>query len=422
MNYYTGIGNAQNQERATSLFYSVGQWYHYVVTYDGTNSTLYVNGENIFTTTSINAPDTWSPLAIGAGKWSSTGGIRWFHGNEDEVAVYTNVLTPNRISAHYNAGIDPADYGAYQTNVLADQPLLYYRMDCAGYTNTPVSECPMAVNFGSAPVNGAYLSGIVPGGVGGPPNVALGTNSVAAPINGLISCVDAGNDPTFNPTGTQSFTAMTWFKTYPSDGRVQAIMSHGANWALLLDGTTGDIIWTNGAGSVTSTTILNDGNWHFVAAVYDGSYNYLYVDGQLNNSASASGSIASDTNDDVFLGGNAAYTQVGGTQLYFAGALAQAAFYTNALGATQIQQIYSAAVPVTLNTNPTNIVFSMTGNQLTLSWPSDHTGWTLQVQTNSLSVGISTNWFDVKGSTNVDQMIIPINLTNGSVFYRLVYP
>src|SRR5262249_3266545 len=34
------------------------------------------------------------------------------------------------------------------------------------------------------------------------------------------------------------------------------------------------------------------------------------------------------------------------------------------------------------NTTPTNIVMSVSGNQLTLQWPSDHTGWTLQSQTN----------------------------------------
>jgi fibronectin-binding autotransporter adhesin len=77
---------------------------------------------------------------------------------------------------------------------------------------------------------------------------------------------------------------------------------------------------------------------------------------------------------------------------------------------------------LTVNPNPTNIVFSLSGNQLTLSWPADHTGWELEIQTNSLSVGISTNWVPYPSSTSVDSVAIPINLTNGSVFYRLVYP
>ncbi|MGH7952926.1 MAG: LamG domain-containing protein [Limisphaerales bacterium] len=75
-----------------------------------------------------------------------------------------------------------------------------------------------------------------------------------------------------------------------------------------------------------------------------------------------------------------------------------------------------------INPNPTNIVFSVTGNQMTLNWPVDHTGWTLQAQTNALSIGISTNWVDVAGSTSTNELVIPINLTNGSVFYRLILP
>ncbi len=76
---------------------------------------------------------------------------------------------------------------------------------------------------------------------------------------------------------------------------------------------------------------------------------------------------------------------------------------------------------VLVNTNPTNIVSSVAGGNLTLSWPSDHTGWQLQAQTNILSVGLSTNWVNVSGTTGTNLVVIPLNLTNGSVFYRLVY-
>jgi len=75
-----------------------------------------------------------------------------------------------------------------------------------------------------------------------------------------------------------------------------------------------------------------------------------------------------------------------------------------------------------VNTNSTNIVYGVTNNTLTLSWPADHTGWRLQVQTNSLSVGISTNWATVPGSTTTNSVPVPIVTTNGSVFYRLIYP
>ncbi len=75
-------------------------------------------------------------------------------------------------------------------------------------------------------------------------------------------------------------------------------------------------------------------------------------------------------------------------------------------------------------TNSTNIVSEVVGGgtQLHLSWPLDHTGWTLQAQTNSLNVGISNNWFPVDGSTTTNEVFLPINATNGAVFYRLYLP
>ena len=73
-------------------------------------------------------------------------------------------------------------------------------------------------------------------------------------------------------------------------------------------------------------------------------------------------------------------------------------------------------------TNPTNITVQVVGNNLGLSWPADHIGWRLQVQANTLAQGLFTNWVDVAGSTITNQMSIPINTTNGSVFYRLSYP
>ena len=77
---------------------------------------------------------------------------------------------------------------------------------------------------------------------------------------------------------------------------------------------------------------------------------------------------------------------------------------------------------ITINTNSTNIVTSVSGGtNLNLSWPTDHIGWSLQVQTNPLFIGLSSNWFIVPGSTTTNNMSFPIVPTNGSVFYRLTY-
>jgi len=76
----------------------------------------------------------------------------------------------------------------------------------------------------------------------------------------------------------------------------------------------------------------------------------------------------------------------------------------------------------TVNSNPTNITASVSGNTLTLSWPADHTGWTLECQTNALSTGLNPagTWFTVPGSTSVNTESITMDPTKGTVFYRLV--
>jgi hypothetical protein len=72
--------------------------------------------------------------------------------------------------------------------------------------------------------------------------------------------------------------------------------------------------------------------------------------------------------------------------------------------------------------NPTNIMTSMSGNQIQFSWPAEHIGWRLQIQTNSLNIGLGTNWADVANSKNINQLIVPLDYTKSAVFYRLAFP
>jgi hypothetical protein len=74
-----------------------------------------------------------------------------------------------------------------------------------------------------------------------------------------------------------------------------------------------------------------------------------------------------------------------------------------------------------VNPSPTNLAATVSGNQLTLSWPADHTGWSLQAQTNSMSAGLSATWFEVSGSTVTNKMTITVDPKNPTVFYRLKY-
>ncbi len=78
-------------------------------------------------------------------------------------------------------------------------------------------------------------------------------------------------------------------------------------------------------------------------------------------------------------------------------------------------------VPLPSN-QPTNLVMQVGGGQLQLSWPQDHLGWRLQIQTNDLAAGLGNDWSTVANSTNVNSVNLPIVPTNTGVFLRMVYP
>ena len=54
----------------------------------------------------------------------------------------------------------------------------------------------------------------------------------------------------------------------------------------------------------------------------------------------------------------------------------------------------TGVITSTVNTNTFTITNSVSGGNLNLSWPTDREGWRLQVQTNSLSTGLSSVWYD----------------------------
>ncbi|MGH7992690.1 MAG: LamG-like jellyroll fold domain-containing protein, partial [Limisphaerales bacterium] len=99
-------------------------WHYEVETYDGTNWTLYIDGQaRAWQADPVGAINSTTPWAIGTGTaggaLGSSGYGDNFAGNICQVALYTNALTPAQINAHYFAGL----YGA--TNlppVITAQP------------------------------------------------------------------------------------------------------------------------------------------------------------------------------------------------------------------------------------------------------------------------------------------------------------
>ncbi len=104
--------------------------------------------------------------------------------------------------------------------------------------------------------------------------------------------------PQINPN---SFSIALWVKAVPESGlHLLADSSHGGsrggsiNWegfALQLNGGVADFAFGNGSTfpHVTSNTVVADNTFHHLAATFDGSLMSIYVDGDLDNTASFSG-------------------------------------------------------------------------------------------------------------------------------------
>jgi autotransporter-associated beta strand protein len=90
---------------------------------------------------------------------------------------------------------------------------------------------------------------------------------------------------------------------------------------------------------------------------------------------------------------------------------------------TATTQTYTVNVTLQPSLTPAKLTNSVSGSTLTLSWPADHLGWHLQMQTNSLGSGLKTSgWVVVPGSDQMTSTNISITKTNPTVFYRITYP
>lgn len=93
-----------------------------------------------------------------------------------------------------------------------------------------------------------------------------------------------------------------------------------------------------------------------------------------------------------------------------------------ALDTSTPRQLRLLVSPSGPSLSPVTLAAQSNGTQLTLSWPADHTGWRLQIQTNNPPLGLSTNWVTWPNSQQTNKVFLPLDKALGTVFLRLVYP
>jgi len=89
--------------------------------------------------------------------------------------------------------------------------------------------------------------------------------------------------------------------------------------------------------------------------------------------------------------------------------------YNQALAATDISLLATNLA----SAGNSIITGSVNAGQLVLDWPANQL-WQLQAQTNSLGIGLTTNWFNITGAT--PPYTVNIAPAQPSVFYRLTHP
>lgn len=426
--------------------FKVGQWVHVVATFDGATETIWTNGvSSVSKNLGANGAglkyvvDPTSPLMIGNGSLPPSSYGQGFTGTIDDVAIYNSVLSQTSIQNHYQAAYGTsATYGANYTNsVLADGPVLYYRLNDpqtqinAGY---PTNTFPVANNYGSAgaAASGFYQPGTTPG-LAGPSYAGFGANSKAVAFNGWFGGVDVGGGSlpsSLNPTGTVPLTVVTWFKSGPADapGRFQEMLGHGDKSYRFAMGQVAaenhfnpgpgpELQFTTAVDVATNGFAFNDGQWHMAAGVSDGTNEYLYLDGALAKTASnATGiNIVGNTND-LLIGGDSQYTyatfngaSTPNTIRTFDGQVAQVGFWTNALSPAQVQQLFnSAVVPPYSWAQPVSSITLNSGQNLT--FPANIRG-------SSVAYQWYQNGLAVAGQTNFNLAYTPITTNNAGSYY-----
>jgi fibronectin type 3 domain-containing protein len=89
-------------------------------------------------------------------------------------------------------------------------------------------------------------------------------------------------------------------------------------------------------------------------------------------------------------------------------------------GGESANSVEVGARPVSVGALPLNFSVSPDGLSMKFNWPSDHTGWRLLMNTNSLAN--SNAWVTIPNSASTNQMWIPFDPTQNNVFFQLIYP
>jgi fibronectin-binding autotransporter adhesin len=266
-------------------------------------------------------------------------------------------------------------------------------------------------------------------GTNGSTTFDTGSNSnvLTGAITGLGGLVKTGS-------GTLALTGNDGYEggTVVNQGVLLVRGTVGAGLSsVIVDGGT-----LNSDGTINDDVVINSGG---TLAVGSGIARLQVINGVTLSGTTLldlnkSGTLTNDqvTAASISLGGTLSVTATGSalapgdTFKLFNAPIYSGAFTTlnlPTLTSNYVWNVSNLAVDGTISvTQPApRIVFLRTGNSIELTWSNGFSDYTLQAQTNAITVGIqATNWVDVPTVTN--SATLTIDPGNPSVFYRLIKP
>jgi hypothetical protein len=216
---------------------------------------------------------------------------------------------------------------SYSSEVLADSPLAYYRLD-------DTSGSTMLDSSGNGH-SGTYAGGFTLGATGllvGDSNKAVDFASASSTVTGAswmtsttAVTVEAIIQPDTVSAGSYNFIAVR--DDNNGTGNLWWLVTKATKLTALCRGT-----------EFSGSTTLVAGNTYHVAFTYDGTTAKLYLNGVLDGSSARSGAMSSVTQDLAI--GRWPNPSV---PLYFDGRIDEVAYYGTALSSTRIAAHYTAA-------------------------------------------------------------------------------
>lgn len=323
-------GNLSGTSTALSSGAIDTNWHHVVFKYDGTTSSLYVDGTFVTSATVNLSPYGWNT----GGGWvlggNESGFVSYYDGSLDDIRIYNRALGANEITKLYNAGSSKL-LGA--SSEAGSGLVGHWKLD--DRTGARATDSSGQGNNGT--LTGFALAGATSNWISG----RLGG---AVSFDGTNDYVDLGDRDLIT---SNKMTASAWIKTTGTIDQYETVVGKNYNstaWALQGDSTANKVrFW---AGTYTNQAVsdntLNDGAWHHLVGVYDGTLGSanvkLYVDGIAQSATANYTSNIANTADRESIG--AVINSSGNPFYFFPGSIDDVRIYNRALNADQIKTLF----------------------------------------------------------------------------------